>query len=358
MEDPELGDACLAASKVNDFWKLFEEAEKLVEERGEKQSQQWLLETIAAICYASISLDYTRKLHEGAKKSIERYRDDELRRQRGQDLIDAYANVLKPDQAFQLFHEAYRDLAEMYEDKELQEACLAFSEVNDVWKLYEEAKKLAEKYRDKQLQRQFLNVIAAFCGESIIYYSKTGKIDKAQVLYDDLKQLVETHGERQPELWVRQAKGAVNLIYTYVTANKPDEAQTVYGELRKLAEDHPDEPKLRVWQANRASDVIYAYATAEKLDEAQVVYGELRKLAEDDPDESRLRVWQAKGAFDLTYVYAKAGKCDEAREMFQELEELVSDKDVGEEMMLYRKQKIDEVPMMDWLRQLLKERCV
>jgi tetratricopeptide (TPR) repeat protein len=256
-KEPELGDACLAFSKVNenDVWKLFEEAEKFAEKSGEKQSQQWLLEGIAFFCYASISSDYTRKLYEGAKKSIERYGDDELRRRRGQDLIHAYANVLKPDQAFKLFHEAYRDLAEMYEDKELQEACLAFSEVNDVWKLYEEAKKLAEKYRDKQLQRQFLNVIAAFCGESIIYYSKTGKIDKAQVLYDDLKQLVETHGERQPELWVRQAKGAVNLIYTYVTANKPDEAQAVYGELRKLAEDDPDESRLRVWQAKGAFDL-------------------------------------------------------------------------------------------------------
>jgi tetratricopeptide (TPR) repeat protein len=162
-------------------------------------------------------------------------------------------------EAFKLFQEANKDLRRRVKTKEpeLGDACLAFSKVNenDFWKLFEEAEKLAEKYRDKQLQRQFLYVIAAFCGESIIYYSKTGKIDKAQVLYDDLKQLVETHGEEQPELWVVQAKGAVNLIYTYVTANKPDEAQAVYGELRKLAEDDPDESRLRVWQAKGAFDL-------------------------------------------------------------------------------------------------------
>ena len=98
----------------------------------------------------------------------------------------------------------------------------------------------------------FLSIILACYSESILDYSKIGKVDEARALYGSLKQLVETHKEEEPELVLRQAKGAVNLIYTFVRTNRPDEAQTVYEDLKKLAEGRPKDQKLRVWQANRA----------------------------------------------------------------------------------------------------------
>ena len=310
--DKDLQDASL--SEVNDVWELFEKVKKFAEKDENKQFQLSLLEYIVSFCYAVIIFDYRRGLYKDMK--VEKlHGDEEVKRQLGQIqensgflYVIANANELKPDDAFALFQKSYRELAEMYEDKEMQDASLAFSEINDVWERHAEVKKLAEKYRNKQLQQQFLSIIAFSCSESVIYYSKIGKSDKAQALYENLKQLVETHGEEQPELWVSQAKGAGNLIYAYVTANKPDEARTVYEELRKLAEDHLDEPKFRVWQA--------------------------------------------EGAFGLTYGYAKAGKSNEAGKMFQWLEKLVKDNDVRKGM---QPQKIDEMPMMDWLRQLLQK---
>ena len=65
-----------------------------------------------------------------------------------------------------------------------------------------------------------------------------------------------------------------------------------------------------------------------------------------------LRVWQAEGAADLVYAYGKTGRYVEAKKIFQELEELRSDANVGGEI---RKKKINGVPVMDWLSQLLQK---
>ncbi len=56
---------------------------------------------------------------------------------------------MNPDEAFPLFQAAYKQLAEIYQDQELQQSCLAFREANDVWKRHSEVIKLAEKYRIK-----------------------------------------------------------------------------------------------------------------------------------------------------------------------------------------------------------------
>ena len=90
---------------------------------------------------------------------------------------------MNPDEAFPLFQTSYRKLAEIYQDKELQQSCLAFSEVHDVWKRPTEVIKLAEKYRNKELQRGFLYAISSCCSESILDYSKNGKVNEALAVY-------------------------------------------------------------------------------------------------------------------------------------------------------------------------------
>ena len=117
---------------------------------------------------------------------------------------------MKPDEAFPLFQASYRKLAEIYQDKELQQSCALLSQ--RCLEATNGSYKLAEKYRNKELQRMFLSIILACYSESILDYSKIGKVDEARALYGSLKQLVETHKEEEPELVLRQAKGAVNLV--------------------------------------------------------------------------------------------------------------------------------------------------
>jgi tetratricopeptide (TPR) repeat protein len=353
----ELQEVSLALSESNDVWTAFEESEKVAEKHMDKDFQQTLLEAIAAICYSVIIGDHWRRLYE-EEKFGEGLGEEEPERRLGKDvrstaLIYAYG-TMKPDKAFPLFQASYRKLAEIYQDKELQQSCLAFSEVNDVWKRHTEVIKLAEKYRNKEARQYFLFVISFCCSEAILDYSKIGQVDEARALYESLKHFVETHGEERKDgrLVLAQAKGAGNLIYTFVTANRPDEARSIYEDLRKLAEKTPRAARLRVWQANRASDVLYAYATANRPDEARSIYEDLRKLAEDHPNEPRLRVWQAEGAVDLVYAYSTTGRYVEGKKIFQELEELRRDDNVEREI---GKKKINGVPVMDWLSQLLQK---
>jgi hypothetical protein len=357
-DDDGLQEVARAVSGVEDLWKLIEFGEKFVvgQEKTEERRnllQCWILESEVVSCYSSIVFDFVRGLKESM--ATLRYKDDKLTLRRSSALKKAAAaDMPKPEEAFQRFQNAFKTLAELYKDRELQAAAVIYREVNDVWKCCTEARKLAEKYQNRQLQKQFLKLIAGCCSESIVYYSKVGKIAEAQVAYESLKHLVATH-EEQPELIPEQAKGAGNLVYAYVTAQKPDEARVAYEELQMLAEKLQGDPKLRFLRANRASEVIYAYASAQKPDEARPVYDELKQLAEDHPDEPKLLMWQATGAFDLTYGYAKANKPHEAGKIFQQLEELAKDKYVGEAM---QRQKIQEMPKMQWLRQLLQKHAI
>jgi tetratricopeptide (TPR) repeat protein len=338
-------------TKPEDIWRILEVAEKFGEASGDKDLQRWFLESLVLTCYAGLSANYIHIVYDGLKRK--RHESDEVKLKKRKDLLFAYGNLSNLDQAFQIFRRAYRKLAELDDNKELQEACQAFKERSEVWPIYEGTKRLAERYRHRELRAWLHYVLASFASESVVYYGKTGETDKAQAIYYDIGQIIQRYGETEPQLLRAQVKGAANLIYVYVTAEKPDEARAVYQDLRKLVGSYPWEPKFRFLLANRASDIIYAYATASEPDEARAVYEELSKLAEDHPKEPKLKVWQAEGAFDLTWGYAKAGKGDEAKAIFQRLEELVEDENaVGEEM---RRRKIDEMPMMDWLRQLLQK---
>src|SRR5205085_12503253 len=126
----------------------------------DKDEQQWFLESTAFFCYAVIISGHGRRLYE-----------EVLNRRLGKGgrstaLIYAYSTI-NPDEAFPQFQATYRKLAEIYQDQELQDACLAFSEADDVWKRHTEVIKLAKKYRNKELQRALLFAISVCCSESI-----------------------------------------------------------------------------------------------------------------------------------------------------------------------------------------------
>jgi hypothetical protein len=346
VEAVELFATWIPNSETNDLLKLV-----LAEGEMDKHHSVATLELIAGLCYAFIVFDHWRRLYEELKFGPWLGQDARRRYQLSQ--ISALATISKPDEAFSMFQASYKQLAELYQDQELQQSWPAFREASDVWKQHAEVIKLAEQYRNKELRQIFLYGIAFCCSESILDYSKIGKVDEARSAYESLKYLVETHGEQQAELVRAQAKGAGNLVYAFVTANRPDEARMVYEELCQLAEELENEPTLRVWQATRASDVLYAYATANRPDEARMVYEELCQLAEDFSTEPKLRIWQAEGAGDLVYAFCKTGRYVDAKEIFQELEALrKSDDNFG---LAIEKRKIDGVPVMDRLRQLLQK---
>lgn len=89
-------------------------------------------------------------------------------------LINAYIRVGKTNEAFKLFAEESREIAERTEDNWLQEAAIAFSDVDSVGKLIDVGRKFSmeqESNEEARIQgrRWFLEYIVVGCYSSIIF---------------------------------------------------------------------------------------------------------------------------------------------------------------------------------------------
>ena len=118
-----------------------------------------------------------------------------------------------------------------------------------------------------------------------------------------------------PEIALKYAEAASELIAKYCNAKKLPEARKLFKEMAGFG----DTQEIAFWHAKAAFNLVKGCCNAEDLPEARKLFEDMAGFG----DTQRIAFWRAETAFNLILAYCKAGNLSEARQLFRNMVKLV-----------------------------------
>ncbi len=184
-------------------------------------------------------------------------------------------------------------------------------EVDQARRLFDELFSVAERERDSALRLD----VAAAGGNLIIAYRKAGRIDEAQTLCRKIEQLAPQH-PKETDLQFQVCRAVSNLVGTCGELGDIPGARSAFERLEVLSTPYRDTPEVRSLLATAACPLIISQASSGQIDEAVAVHGRLSELVNAYPTDAEIcRQW-AMATDTLANSFMRRKALEKARELF------------------------------------------